>query len=369
MAVRDLSRFSRNYIDAGRYIQQIFPALGVRFISVLENMDFLTAPKHNDLLMLGVKNIFNEAYIRSLSRNIQSSLQYGYAAGKYLGAFAPYGYMKSPADKYRLESDPVTAPVVKRLYQWKMEGMSVAAMAEELQELNIPSPAEYKKYVSGVYCTGFQKSGVAKWTPITAIRILSNRVYTGRLEQGKTQKLYFKAQKRTKTLESQWVCTENAHEAIIPPYQFEAVQRLLLMDTKSLPGEKSVAPLVGFVRCKQCGGNMAVKQNCCPKRKYYYYVCNGKNEAKARCPAYRISKPVLEKEVFQQIKRRIEKVAQIDNIIQSLDMAQLHRLKNEEMTRPMLAYLVEKIVVGQDKKVEVKFVHEREYGLLKKVIE
>lgn len=217
--------------------------------------------------------------------------------------------MKSPADKYRLESDPVTAPVVKRLYQWKMEGMSVAAMAEELQELNIPSPAEYKKYVSGVYCTGFQKSGVAKWTPITAIRILSNRVYTGRLEQGKTQKLYFKAQKRTKTLESQWVCTENAHEAIIPPYQFEAVQRLLLMDTKSLLGEKSVAPLAGFVRCKQCGGNMAVKQNCCPKRKYYYYVCNGKNEAKARCPAYRISKPVLEKEVFQQIKRRIEKVA------------------------------------------------------------
>lgn len=97
-----------------------------------------------------------------------------------------------------------------------------------------------------------------------------------------------------------------------------------------MPGEKSVAPLAGFVRCKQCGGNMAVKQNCCPKRKYYYYVCNGKNEAKARRPAYRISKPVLEKEVFQQIKRRIEKVAQIDNIIQSLDMAQLHRLKNEE---------------------------------------
>lgn len=217
--------------------------------------------------------------------------------------------MKSPADKYRLESDPVTAPVVKRLYQWKTEGMSVAAMAEELQELNIPSPAEYKKYVSGVYCTGFQKSGVAKWTPITAIRILSNRVYTGRLEQGKTQKLYFKAQKRTKTLESQWVCTENANEAIIPPYQFETVHRFPLMDTKSLPGEKSVAPLAGFVRCKQCGGNMAVKQNCCPKRKYYYYVCNGKNEAKARCPAYRISKPVLEKEVFQQIKRRIEKVA------------------------------------------------------------
>lgn len=450
VVVRDLSRFSRNHIDTGRYIQKIFPSLGVRFISVLDKMDFLTAPSRNDLLMLGIKSVFNEDYICNLSRNIQRTLRSGYAQGKYLGAYAPYGYVKSPLDKHRLEPDPQTEMVVKRIYRWKLEGMSIAAIAESWDNWGVPCPREYKKLITDAYQTGFQKNETAKWTPVAILRILSNKVYTGRLEQGKSQKLYFKAQRRTKTLQSQWVCTENAHEAIIDISQFEAVQRLLLMDARSSPGEKTVAVLSGFVRCKRCGKNMIQKQNCSKQKKYFYYICNGRNTENIPCPSQRISKPVLEKEVFWQIARRINDVMEIDKKLQRMDTSALHQLKKQqlteeieiltkelnlrrkcldglhdeiiiethslselekmqkrylkecnrleisiqkveanmqvqsdakelfgwieqykpyynfkEITRPLLAYLVEKITVGQDKKVAVEFIHEREYRFLK----
>ncbi|MEA4892473.1 MAG: recombinase family protein [Peptococcaceae bacterium] len=449
VAVRDLSRFSRNYIDAGRYIQKIFPSLGVRFISVFERIDFMKAPDHNDSFMLSVRNVVNEAYLRNLSQNIKSSLQQGYREGKYLNAFSPYGYRKSQTDKYRLKPDPQAAETVHSIYQWKLDGMSAAAMAERLESLGIPSPAEHKKSFSGAYCTGFQKNDSAKWTPIAVIRILSNRVYTGRLEQGKSQKPYFKARRRVQTLRSQWVCIENAHEAIIPLHQFEAVQRLLLMDSRSSPGEKSVSPLSGFVRCKRCGRNMIQKQNCSSKKTYHYYVCNGRNVANIPCPSHRISKTDLENEVFRQIQLRMDDVLRIYKLAPSMDMSQLRSLKNQmavkkigaltkelklrhrcldglqdeiiiqshtlqeleamrkhymqecnrlevsikkteanmqappnaeeffgwlerykpyfgfiSVTRPLLAYLVNRITVGQDKEVLVEFIHEQEYQFL-----
>lgn len=112
VAVRDLSRLSRNCIEAGRYIQEIFPKKGIRFISVYEDFDFVKAPEYNISAMVGFRNIVNEDYSYNLSQSVKSGLTQGYKAGKYLGAFTVYGYRKSSTDRYRLELDPVAAKVV-----------------------------------------------------------------------------------------------------------------------------------------------------------------------------------------------------------------------------------------------------------------
>jgi DNA invertase Pin-like site-specific DNA recombinase len=121
VAVRDLSRLSRNYLEAGRYIQEFFPAHGIRFISVFEGFDFTKAPEYSILMMIGFRNLVNEEYSRSLSQSVISALSQGYANGKYMGAFPVYGYKKSPDDRHRLVPDPVPAKVAQDIFQWISE--------------------------------------------------------------------------------------------------------------------------------------------------------------------------------------------------------------------------------------------------------
>ena len=138
-------------------------------------------------------------------------------------------------------------------------------------------------------------------------------------------------------LRSQWVCVENAHEAIMPLHQFEAVQKLLLLDSRSSPGEKVGIPFSGFVRCKNCGRNIIQKQNCSGKKEYYYYVCNGKNEANTPCPLHRVSKMDLENEVLRQIQVRVHSIMRIYKSVPSLDLSYLQSLKNQKVSEEIEA--------------------------------
>jgi DNA invertase Pin-like site-specific DNA recombinase/ssDNA-binding Zn-finger/Zn-ribbon topoisomerase 1 len=333
VAVRDLSRLSRNYIDAGRYIQEIFPAQGVRFISVFEGFDFVKTPQYNVMMMVGFRNLVNEEYSRNLSQSVKSALSQGYTDGKYLGAFSVYGYQRSSGSRHHLEPDPIAAKVVQDIFQWKLEGMSSADIAEHLNQESIPSPAEYKKSTN--FHTSFQKSQQAKWSSVAVGRILANRIYTGCLEQGKSMYPYFKANDRITKPTVEWTRIENTHEAIIPAVQYEAVARLLLMDTRKAPGEKLVPALAGFIRCKSCGQNMILKQHTSKGKTRRYYVCCGKNPENRRCPAHRISKEDLEAKVFRQIRAHMDDVRKIDEILSSLDISHISDIKRQMVAKEL----------------------------------
>ena len=158
VVVKDLSRFGRDYIEAGRYLERLFPEWGVRFISVIDQIDSIR--KAYDLL-LPIKNIFNEQYARDISEKIQATMRQKQRAGEFIGAFASYGYRKSPSDKNRLLIDPYAAGIVRRIFQMFLQGKGKQTIARTLNREGILCPAEYKAVSGQNYRNGNSPRGRA----------------------------------------------------------------------------------------------------------------------------------------------------------------------------------------------------------------
>ena len=153
--VKDLSRFGRDYIEAGRLIQKDLPALNVRFSAVTDHFDSLTADYNETSLVLPVKNFVNDSYCRDISGKVRSHQRVKREKGEFIGAFAVYGYCKDGKDTNRLVPDSYAAQIVKNIFDWKLDGMSCAAIAGKLNGLGILSPLEYKKSKGERFATGF----------------------------------------------------------------------------------------------------------------------------------------------------------------------------------------------------------------------
>lgn len=203
IVVKDLSRFGRNYLDAGEYIEKIFPFLGVRFIAVNDNYDSLGGKKSSDDLIIPFKNLINEAYCRDISVKIRTQLEIKRKKGQYLGSFATYGYLKDEQDKNKLVVDEFAADIVRDMFQWKLEGVSPQDIANTLNRLGVLSPMEYKRSLGMKFTTPFKTNPKAVWSAATVIRILKNPVYTGVLIQGKATTPSYKVHKRVTKAESE----------------------------------------------------------------------------------------------------------------------------------------------------------------------
>lgn len=165
VVVKDLSRFGREYINAGKYIDRLFPFYGVRLIAINDNIDTVTRDYADDF-SITLKNLMNDNYCRDISMKIRSQFQVRRKNGEYLGAFAPYGYMKSEDDHTKLEIDPYAAGVIQDIFRWKIEGMSQAAIAKRLTEQRVLAPLEYKRSMGSRLKCSFQKHAKVEWTAV-----------------------------------------------------------------------------------------------------------------------------------------------------------------------------------------------------------
>ena len=184
--VKDLSRFGRNYIEVGRYLERIFPVMRVRLIAVTDNYDSQSAWKTSDSIMVPMRNLLNDAYCRDISIKTRSSLDVKRRNGDFVGAFPVYGYMKAEDNKNLLVPDPYAARVVCDIFRMRLEGASASKIASELNRLGILSPLAYKKNNGLPYAKkGYADKADCKWSATTIIRILQDETYTGTLVQGK----------------------------------------------------------------------------------------------------------------------------------------------------------------------------------------
>ena len=232
VVVKDLSRFGREYIDSGRYIERLFPALGVRFIAINDNYDSVTGKSQGDEIIIPFKNLINDAYCRDISIKIRSHLDVKRKNGEYIGAFVPYGYEKSDDDKHKLVIDIYAAGIVKEIFRLKLHGMSQDAIATQLNNEGVLAPMEYKQSTGSGYQTGFLQNEKSVWSSVTVRRILENEIYIGNLVQGKRTTPNHKVKQEVVKPESDWIRIEKNHEPIISDRDFEIVQRLLGMDTR-----------------------------------------------------------------------------------------------------------------------------------------
>ena len=183
--VKDLSRFGRNYIDVGQYIEKIFPLLDIRFISVTDNLDSVKNPQTMNTIMVPFKNLINDEYCRDISNKVRSSLDMKRKQGKHIGSFACYGYQKDPEDHNHLVIDEEAAEVVRDIFQWYISGMSILSISQKLNAMGVPNPSCYKKIHGLKYKNRYENIGMGKWPDSSVRRILGNQMYIGNLVQGK----------------------------------------------------------------------------------------------------------------------------------------------------------------------------------------
>ena len=332
--VKDLSRFGRNYLDAGEYIEKIFPFLGVRFIAVNDNYDSLGEKSASDDLLIPFKNLINEAYCRDISVKVRTQLEIKRKSGQYIGAFAVYGYMKDETDKNRLIVDEYAADIVRDIFSWKLDGMSPQDIAVRLNQSGILSPMEYKKSLGMRFATSFKANAQAAWSANSVLRILKNPVYIGVLTQGKETTPSYKVRKRIIKPEDEWTVIPDSHEPIIRREDFESVQKVLTLDTRRSPNDSNVQLFSGMVFCGECGASMVRKTVPSGNKKYVYYVCSAHKQDKS-CASHGMRDTALEEVVLETVKQYIRDVIDLDDILSMTDTAPLRTAEAQKVQRQL----------------------------------
>lgn len=315
--VKDLSRFGRDYIEAGEYLEKIFPFMGIRFISITDGYDSLTCDDAEGDLMIPLKNMINDVYAKDISRKIITSFRARQEKGEFLPAFAPYGYVKSKEVAYRYEVDQETAPYVRMIFEWKAEGVSHNEICKRLNAMGAVTPAR-RKVDLGIWRAERYKNTV--WFGRTIIDILKNPTYTGCIVYGRIPKSLYEGIKMHRAPEEEWRYVPNAHEPIISQELFDKVQKMFADRAKKFQKKMNEnAPLrelvtnhfKGKIYCGDCGKRMRFVK---PTDKRYpidqnhaVYVCGGYlDSGYSRCSRHSIRYPLVAEAVLAAIKVQLE---------------------------------------------------------------
>jgi DNA invertase Pin-like site-specific DNA recombinase len=315
--VKDFSRFGRNYIETGRYIQVLFPRTGVRFIAVNDAYDSAKVQGYANNIIVPFKNIVNDAYLADISIKVRSHLEIKRKNGDFVGAFAMYGYTKIVDEnkKKRLVIDEFAADVVRDIFKWKVEGLSAESIAEKLNASGVLSPLEYKRFLGMKFTSNFKINTTAKWTAKAVFRILENAVYTGVLEQGKRTKPNYKVRALSDVPKEKWICREDSHDAIIDRSLFDTVQGLLKQDTRAARKGGGVYPLSGVIICGDCGAAMVRKTNTKGEKIYPYYVCSKHRADTSVCSTHIISFSECETAVLVALRSHTSAILDIEKVL------------------------------------------------------
>lgn len=342
--VKDLSRFGRDYIEAGKYIQRIFPENGIRFISVNDNYDSKSADMNDTHLILPIKNFINDSYCRDISNKVKSSQKIKREKGDFISAFAPYGYKKSDENKNKLVVDEQAAPNIKNIFDMKLLGYSSKAIADELNHLGVLTPRKYKES-QGFKCNGFQNIKGGNWTAKAVNRIIENEVYIGNTLQGKSITLNYKNKKQIEKEKEEWIRVEDTHEAIISKEIFAIANTMLKRDLNNSRGKDKIDIFTGMLFCKECGSSLIRRTVKYKEREEIFYICSKYNKEKS-CSSHSIKEETLIKAVSKIIKTYIEFNEKLYSKVQLIDINrnlkdnQIPILKREKaMTEELLSSL------------------------------
>lgn len=321
--VKDLSRFGRDYIECGRYIEREFAIAKIRFIAVVDGIDTLDGNGYANSLMIPVKNLMNDLYSSDISAKIRSSNDALRRNGEYIGAFPVYGYRKSTTLKHQLIVDEYPASIVRFIFSQRIKGRSYSWIANELNKRGVQSPMEYKKTEGIRLRTSFATAEKSDWSAQSIKRIITNKIYTGCLQQKKQTTLNHKLRKRIVLPESDWICYENAHEAIISNDIFEAANNI-----RNKPIQNDGNFFSGLIYCSNCGREM----------KYHISVVNGKRYESYRCLSCHgrervsVSKKKLENTVLKTLNIYIETfITELNTLAMDTDMEALAAAQNAQL--------------------------------------
>lgn len=281
--VKDMSRFGRDYIEAGNYIETIFPFLGVRFISINDHFDTEAEFNQNKSLEIALKNLVNDMYAKDISKRVAVSRRLDMERGKFTGSNAPYGYKvdrTDPLRKYLVDEE--AAAVVRQIFELAAEGVTLREIAKALQNYRLALPGEYLK-TGKLYVEEGQETKA--WYVGTISNILKNQAYIGNMVQGKRRTRLSENEARHFTDEEDWIVVENTHEPIVDNDLFDKVRKVLGQKVeessfasergKNLPIKDDI--FAGILFCGNCKRRLPQLSRIIEKdgrlERQYFYAC------------------------------------------------------------------------------------------------
>lgn len=331
--VKDLSRFGRDYLEVGKYVQIYFKEIGLRFISVLDNIDSYHEPDSVNGIGFILKNAMNEEHCRETSLKIRATFDSKREDGDYIGSFAPYGFSKDPDNKNKLIIDDETSEIVRLIFRLFQEGNAVERIAKILNESGIPSPSK-QKILKGFKYRNSGRINDGLWYHSTVRNILTNRMLIGDMVQGRRRKVSYKTKKIINLNEEDWVIKIGTHEAIIDTTVFWNVQDLLKRDKRVSPKTKEFTLFAGYIHCADCGRAMQKTTNRSSRNQFYYYICSTYQKlCKNACSRHSIRSDQLEEAVFVVISKYIAMAVEMDEFIVKINESPL---RNTEMVQTQL---------------------------------
>ena len=327
IVVKDLSRFGRNYIETGNYLEVILPAMGVSVISINEDCEIDSSSYYgNDYVPL--KSLLNDMYAKDISKKVRSSLIVKKHNGEFIGKLAPYGYIKDPKDMHKFIIDKNVSKIIIEIFDMVLYGKSRKEISNYLNKKEIMTPSEYLKININ---SDKDIKVLKKWNPEMVNRILRNENYTGTLFQGKKRKLNYRVNKKIVIDKDDWIITENHHEAIISKEDFDKVQAILDNNKARMNTMGTYDIFSGYIKCNDCDSTMIIRKG--KNKKYYYcssYIKNG------LCTKHSITKDELEEMVLKELKLR-------NNI--------------DKLNRKIIYNYIKCIYVKENKKIDIKYKH------------
>lgn len=328
--VKDLSRFGRDYIETGRYLERIFPEHQVRFISVADHIDSF---KQEYDLLLPIKNIFNEQYARDISSKIQETIKIKQKSGEFIGAFASYGYKKSPVNKNRLIIDTYAAEIVRQIFDMYIQGRGKQSIAKELNEKGILCPSEYKKLNGENYKNGNCLQSTCYWTYSTVNAILRNEMYIGTMVQGKKHQRM--RGRQMPVAEEKWIRVTNTHEPIIDEETWNRTQILLKKRQRNIDLKKNINIFAGFLQCGDCGRAMVKTywQYADGGKRYVFYCATYKRNGRKYCTPHSFSFEVLHDIILKDLKEIIDSVEDLQELVSEQMAKEIKEQKTTDRER------------------------------------
>lgn len=305
--VKDFSRFARDYIELGSYLEQIFPFMGVRFISVNDKYDSSEYGGSPADIDVNFKNLLYDLYSKDLSMKVKASMRAVKEQGKYVGSVAPFGYAKDPEDRHKFVIAEDEAVVVRRLFRMYADGMSTVEIARIFNEEGIKPPSQV--WMEKGIRAASPKGGTFVWQHSGMLRMLKNRAYVGDLVQGVTECRKIRDDRRV-TDPERWIITENHHEPIIDRETFDKV-KARFQKTGRKWKQRDDHVLVGRVTCGCCGRNLRHSL-----AGHHYYWCAGLNIYNQEFCVKRIEDFYLEEVVIFQLQQHIMELGESDKILQ-----------------------------------------------------
>ena len=316
------SRFARDMELVEKYVNGLFPIWGIRFVGVVDNAD--STNKYNRK-QRQITSLVDQWYLEDLSENVRATLASKRKQGLWVGAFAPYGYIKEPHNKNHLIVDEEAAEVVRYIFDLYLQGYGITLIARKLNEQGIPNPATYKQQ-HGQPFQNAHKECSDIWHTYSISRMLSNLVYRGCVVQGMAENISYKSTKKRNKPQDEWDIVEGMHEPIIDQDTWDRVQRLRESKPKSgNMGKPNI--FAGKVKCLNCGSSMRI---------YYthherYYRCSTHYFASDRCSGTFVSEKVLQREVLKQIRLLYQQYVDEAYISDNLDIENGYEEKIETL--------------------------------------